>query len=607
MSFEAKARLLSVVIFAGLLLVFLRLAYWQTIKSGGLAAAADNQHFYFLGIPAQRGEIRSADGAALAANKIAYLLYAHLPELSSNKSSLQSSPATPDAGLKKLIADQLAEILSTQVPIIASDSAKLADGEIDKLRQITKSNLGKYFLERLNLQNAGWVNLYHFVTAENHDKIANLKIPGIGFEDEQTRDYPEASMAAHTLGFVGADQNGNPKGYFGLEGYYQREIAGKAGEVRLEKDAFGRPIAIGSEERQEKQDGRNLITTIDRSVQHFVESNLEKGITDWKATGGTAVVMDPKTGAIVALASLPRYHPGDFAYYPTKLYKNPAIADLFEPGSIIKPLVMSAAINENKLTPETRCDKCDGPRQIYDFYIHTFDNHYHSNETMTDVLVNSDNTGMVFVGEKLGFKGLYSYFQRFGFGKRTGVDLEEEEEGSLRNINDYYPIDQATMTFGQGISVNVLQMVRGYGALANRGILPTPYLVSQIQGNGQTITLPHKPGPQVISESTARTVTEMLVQVANKSPEHFPKDRIPELSNFRIAAKSGTAQIAVGGKYKPSGTIASVIGYFPADDPKFVVYVKLNEPEVRPWGSDTAGPVFFSIIRDLISHYGISP
>lgn len=592
MSFEAKTRLLSSVIFVSLFLIFLRLVYWQIIRSDSLSAAADSQHFYFLDVPARRGEIKTSDGSSLASNKTAYLLYAHLPELSADRG---------------IVATKLAENVVTQVPIVSTSSSELTLEEKNKLFATNKDDLTKYFNARLNLSGAGWVNLYHFVTQEVHDKIADLKIPGLGFENEDTRDYPEASMAAHNLGFVGADQNGNPKGYFGLEGYYQRELAGKNGEVRLEKDAFGRPIVIGSEQRQEKQDGRDLITTLDRGVQYLVESDLEKGISDWRATGGTAVVMDPTTGAIIALANFPRYDPGNFAYYQTKLYKNPAIADLFEPGSIIKPLVMAAALNENKLTADTRCDKCDGPRQIYDFSIHTFDGRYHSNETMTEVLINSDNTGMVFVGEKLGFTKFYSYLQQFGFGKKSGVDLQEEEEGSLRKIGDYYPIDQATMTFGQGISVNVLQMVRAYGALANRGFLPTPYLVSAIVSPGQTITLPHKQGPRVVSETTAKTVTEMLVAVADKSPTHFPKDRIPELARFRIAAKSGTAQIAVGGKYKSTGTIASVIGYFPADDPKFVIYVKLNEPEVRPWGSDTAGPVFFSIIKDLISHYGIAP
>ncbi len=592
MSFPLKVRLLTGLFLVGFSLIFLRLIYLQIISGERFSSEAESQHFYTLYLPARRGEIHSSDGALLAADKNAYLLYAHLPELSANHAS---------------ISGQIAQVLAEKVPLIASDSAVVSPEDQEKYLKRTRQQLEQNLLDRLDYRQALWVNLAHFLAPDTKAQIENLKISGLGFTPEETRDYPEASMAAHLLGFVGSDQNGNPKGYFGLEGFYERELAGRAGELRVEKDALGRPIAIGEELRREKIDGRDLVTTIDRGVQHFVEGNLRGGIADWKATGGTAIVMEATSGALLAMSSFPNYDPQNFPYYPTARYKNPAIADLFEPGSIFKPLVMAAALNENKLTPESRCDKCDGPRQIYDFYIHTFDNRYHPNETMTEVLVNSDNTGMVFVGEKLGFSNLLTYLKRFGLGQKTGVDLQEEEEGGLRGEASYYPIDQATMTFGQGILVNALQMVRAYGALANGGRLPTPYLVSQIVDSGQKITLSPKPGPQVISPQSAKTIAQMLVRVANESPEHFPKDRIALLSNFRIAAKSGTAQIAVGGKYKSSGTIASVIGFFPADKPRFVILVKLNEPEVRPWGSDTAGPIFFAIVRDLIGYFGISP
>lgn len=226
---------------------------------------------------------------------------------------------------------------------------------------------------------------------------------------------------------------------------------------------------------------------------------------------------------------------------------------------------------------------------------------------MTNVLVNSDNTGMVFVGRKLGFDLLYQYVQKFGFGQKTGVDLEEEVSGDLKSKNAFYPIDQATMTFGQGIAVTSLQMLKGYAALANGGYLITPHVVSAIIDQNRQIPLSWPNGPQVISQTTAKAVTEMLVHVADESPEHFPKDRIPELAHFRIAAKSGTAQIAVAGHYITSGTTATMVSYFPADKPRFLVLVKLDEPTVRPWGSDTAGPVIFAIARDLLEYYGISP
>lgn len=569
MTFDRKRRLL-LLFFAGVfLLVWARLVFWQIISAGNLAAQAEGQHFSVLTIPAKRGEIEFSDGTPLVANKTAYLLYANLSKVATSREE---------------VATKLADVLAPE----ASQAATL-------------------ILARLNLPGAVWVNLAHFLDAATRDKIWALGIAGLDFVDEETRDYPEASMAAHLAGFVGADENGTPEGYFGLEGFYERELAGKAGELRLEKDAFGRPIPIGSETRLEKQDGGTLVLTVDRGVQNFVETELQSGIKDWKAAGGTAVVMDPNTGAILALANFPAFDPRDFSYFPTSLYKDPAISDLFEPGSIFKPMVMAAALNEGVVTPQTRCDQCDGPRQIGGYYIHTFDNQYHPNETMTDVLVNSDNTGMIFVGEKLGFSKFYDYLKKFGLDSKTGVDLEGEANGNLRKETDYYPVDQATMTFGQGILTSTMQIVRGISVIANGGYLVTPHVVATILTNGERIDLKWPRGERIIKMETTKTLTEMLVHVANLSPEHFPKDRIMALANFRIAAKSGTAQIALGGKYKSSGTTASLVGYFPADNPKYLVMVKLNEPEVRPWGSDTAGPIFFSIVRDLIYYYNLTP
>ena len=592
MKFEAKVGIVSTVFLAAFLLVVLKLAFVQIISAEKLAAAAEDQHFYSLEIPARRGEIKSADGYSLVSDKDDFLFYVNLSKLTDGK---------------EMVADKVASILANNIPIIATDSSIIAPLDREKILKENQKSIAASLISKLNVKNAVWVNLAHFVKKDQKEQIEKLNVAGLGFVDEQSRDYPEASMAAHLLGFVGFDSVGNPKGYFGLEGFYEREMAGKSGEIRIEKDAFGRPIAIGSETRREKNDGRTLVTTVNRSVQRFTETALEDGIKTWKASGGTAVVMDPRDGSILAMANFPRYDSGNFSYYTENLYKNPAIANLYEPGSIMKPLVMAAAINENKVTPETRCDRCDGPRKIGEYYIHTFNDQYHPNLTMSETLINSDNTGMVFVGEKLGFDKLYSYFEKYGFGSKSGIDLQEEEEGSLRNFNDLYPVDKATLTFGQGIALNAVQMVKAWAVLANGGVEITPHVVSKIQTDGKEIELKTPKGRRIISASTAKVLTQMLVRVANESPVHFPLDRVSELSKFRIAAKSGTAEISAGGKYQKQGTIASVIGYFPADNPRFLVMVKLNEPEVRPWGSDTAGPVFASIARDLLYYYGVTP
>lgn len=592
MSFATKVRFISVLFLLLFLLIALRLFYWQVVKGGEMTAAAQKQHFYVLPIPSERGEILARDGLPLAANREAFLLYAYFPKLPREK---------------KTVAKSLAEVVAGDVPWIATVGAKITAEAQEAYYRDKRKEIEEELEKKLEISAPAWLNLAHFISPPTKKKIEELGIPGLGFQEEEQRDYPEASMAAHLLGFVGADQNGSPKGYFGLEGFYQRELSGKPGKLRLERDALGRPIAVGAETREDKLAGRHLVTTVDRAVQRFVESHLAKGISSWQASGGSAIVMDVATGGILAMASLPSYDPRYYPYYPTRLYKNPVIADLFEPGSIVKPIIMAAAIDEGRVAPETKCDRCSGPRDITGFYIRTFDGKYHPDTTMKETLVNSDNTGMVFVGEKLGFEKVYAALAAFGFGQKTGVDLEEEEEGKLRPRSEYYPIDRATITFGQGISVNALQVVRAFGVIANGGVLPTPHVVAQIKDRERVIGVATAGGEKVISQDAAKIVTEMLVEVTEKSPLSYPKERLPVLAKFRIAAKSGTAQIAVGGKYRESGTIASVVGFFPADKPRFVVFVKLVEPEVRPWGSDTSGPVFFAIVKDLVAYYGISP
>lgn len=595
MSFDGKIRTVSLVLFACFTLVWLRLLYWQVLQHERLSSEAESQHFYSLSLPAKRGEILFSDKKPFIANKEAFLLYANLSKVPKNN--------LPE------IADKLATVLTGEVPLVATDSSLITPEDRQKFFDSTKADLTATLLARLNIEKSIWVNLQHFISRKSKLAIEAMKFPGIEFASEQSRDYPEGSMSAHVAGFVGADKIGSPIGYFGLEGEYDRELSGKMGQLRVEKDAFGRPIAIGDETIVERRNGNNLVTTIDRAVQLFVEKNLEDGIKTWKASGGTAIVMDPNTGAILAMSSFPKYDPANFAYYDTSLYKNPAVANLFEPGSIMKPLVMAAAINENAVRPETKCDdRCNGPRRVGEYYVHTFDDKYHPHLTMTDTLVNSDNTGMIFVGEELGFQKLYDYMKKFGFSEKSGIDLEEEESGELRPADAYYEIDQDTLTFGQGIVVNSAQMVKAFATIANGGLLVTPHFVSHIiEPTGVAIPVKRPAPKRVITKETSQLVSQMMVQVAERSPVHFPRERISALNGFKIAAKSGTAQIAVAGKYKEKGTTASVIGFFPADKPRFLVSVKLNEPEVRPWGSDTSGPVFFSIIRDLVFHYGMTP
>lgn len=553
------------------LAILSRLFYWQVLAAEELAAAAETQHFISFEIPASRGKILAADGFPLVTNQEAFLVFASLPDL-------ENSPG---------------EIASQLAPLLASPSAQLAIEEMIK--------------ERLGREDLVWVPLKRKIDRQTKEAIEELNLAGIGFEKEEKRDYPEGSSSAHLLGFVGSDINGRDKGYFGLEGFYDWQLRGQPGMIHQEKDALGRPILIGDFGQEKSVDGRDLVLFLDRTVQFIVEEKLKWGIEKYGAKEGLAVVMDPKTGGILAMASYPSYEPAEFAKFDKELYKNPVVADLFEPGSIFKPLIMAAALNEGVVTPKTECDRCGGPRVIGEHTISTFNNKYHPNSTMIEVLERSDNVGMVFVGEKLGKEKAFEYLEKFGLGEKTGIDLEEEAIAELRPKRKWKEIDLATASFGQGIALTSIQMIRAFSALANNGNLLQPLMVKKILSNEGEVEIKPKTVRQVIKPTVARVVTEMLVSVTEKSPLRFPRNRIPELSGFRIAAKSGTAQIPVAGHYDPEKTIASVIGFAPADEPRFTVLVSLVEPSARPWGSDTAGPIFFEILKELFLYYAIQP
>lgn len=528
------------------LLIGSRLFYWQVIASDDLKDQANSQRESVSQITGLRGNILTSEKLNLATNKEQYRFFTN-PKISNWS------------------YDQV-QALTTLLP--ASDSAKLS--------------------ERLANKNLQWVALSQTVDAPTKAKIENMGLAGIGFDLSPTRMYPEGSVSAHLTGFVGQDANGRPKGYFGLEGYYDRALSGRTGRMVEEKDALGRPIVIGNQTRLDEIDGENLTTSIDQALQYIVYQKLAAGLEKYQATGGTATVMDAKTGHILAMASLPNYDPAKYWEFDPKYYRNPVVADTYEPGSTFKVLVMAAAIDAGLVTPDTICDICDHPVDVSNYTIRTWDDKYHPDSTMTDVLVHSDNVGMVFVSRKLGKQRFLDYLNKFGFGQKTGIDLQEETTGVIHSPSDFKDIDLATASFGQGIAVTAIQMVRAVGALANAGRLPEPKLV------------PGKSDPfvQVVSPKTAGLLTQMMVTSVDTGEAKWAKP-----AGFVIAGKTGTAQIPVAGHYDKDKTIASFVGFAPANDPKFVMLITLNEPKSSQWGSETAAPLWFDISREIYRYY----
>lgn len=550
-----------------LFIIVSRLFYWQVIRAEFLQSQAENQHFSDTKIDARRGSIFFSDGSILVSSNPAFSVY----------------------GLPKVITkEQKIKLAYTFAKILAEDTQ-----EIDAFAKDLVNKLSK---------NLDWVLLKKSISVDQKKQIEGLNLEGIGFQQISSRFYPEGSSSAHMLGFLGEDTKGGNKGYFGLEGYYDGELKGITGLIRNENDALGLPILIGDFSTNDAVDGKNLILNIDNSIQFIVERSLKAGIEKYGAKAGSVVVMDPKTGGILAMVSFPNYDPLKYFDYPKEFYKNPVVADQYEPGSTFKVLVMAAALNEDVVKPDTHCDNCSGSVSIGGFTIRTWDNKYFPDTIMKDVIVNSDNTGMVFVAQKLGLDKFYSYIENFGFGKQTNVDLQDESSPEIRSKKRWREIDLATASFGQGIAVTPIQMVTAVSAIANGGNLMEPHVVKEIKDDQRTFEIKPKIVKQVIKNSTAQMIKEMMVAAVEEG-----EARTFRLKGFRVAGKTGTAQIPVAGHYDPTKTIASFVGFAPADNPKFVMLVRFDEPSASIFGAETAAPTFFEIAKQLLLYYKIAP
>ena len=533
-------------------LILSRLFYWQIIRGPELQTKASRQHETTTYLEAKRGNILDYEGNILAGTKNLYHLFVYKPQLTISQAEL---------------VDKLVENL---------DFSLSASSSSEEVRSYLKNRLAL---------DANWVSLKHYLSPENKEKIVKLNIVGLGFEDEFVRFYPESSMSAQVLGFVGQDAAGQEQGYFGIEGYQDRLLKGRGGKIRTEKDAKGDPILIGNYQFLHAIEGKSITTTLSKKIQFLTETILKEGLEKYQASAGNIIVLESKTGKVRAMASFPNYDPENFSEYPNTTYKNPNVGDLFEPGSIFKVLVMAAGLNEKVVTPETQCDICAGPLSIGKYSIKTWNEEYHPNTTMTDTIINSDNTGMVFVARKLGKEKFAEYLKKFGFGKKTGIQLQEEVSGAVREAKNYGDIDLATNSFGQGIAVTPIQIVSAVNTLANKGVYIEPSIVEKEQKNTHV----------VLSPEAANDITQIMIQAVDRGEAKWAKPQ-----GIVIAGKTGTAQIPIEGHYDPEKTIASFVGFFPANNPQYTVLVSLKEPKTSPWGSETAAPLWFALAKQLM-------
>lgn len=549
-----------ILVFLGLIAAYLvvvfRLFYWQVIRADEIKELAIAQSATTVTLPARRGDIVSSDNYPLATSKALYLLHAN-PKVIKDKSDY---------------VDTLSKALSLDV---ATVSALL--------------NKDLY-----------WVKLTDGIDIQKKTELEKLKLEGIGFQEYSSRYYPESSMAAQLVGFVGKDEEGKDKGYFGLEGYYDAQLYGRPGRLYALRDALGNTI-LNDVRKEEKIDGRDLILNIDRTVQFIAEKELQRGIEKYGAEGGNIIIMNPQNGKVLAMASYPQFDPQKYYEFDPTTYNNPVVSSLYEPGSTFKVLVMAAGIDTGLIKADTKCTICSEPVQVGQYFIKTWNDKYYPDTTMTEVIQNSDNTGMVYVGRKLGEDNLVSYFKKFGLNEATGIDVQGEISGTLRE--EWYPIDLVTATFGQGISVTPMQLLVGVNAIANGGDLITPQVVGAIiNEKGEKIEMKTQVKRKVLSKKASSVVKEMMVNAIENGESKWVK-----ITTHKIAGKTGTAQIPVEGRYDPNQTIASFVGFFPADNPQISMLVTVTRPKTSIYGSETAAPIFFNVARNVINRYNIPP
>jgi len=547
----------------------IRLAYWQLTQAAPLQKKIAAQHALDEPVPAQRGSIYDANLDLLAGSVSVDYVYAVPNQI--------KKPAEVAAKLSTVLevpVDQLLPVLS------------------DKTRAYVRLAGGRR------------------VTPEVSEQIAKLRLGGIFLEPTTRRTYPGGQLGAHVLGFV--DNEG--AGWYGLEGQYGGQtggpVGGKPGRLRAERDTAGNEIAFSERNWQPPEDGLDLVLTIDRTVQYVAERELDRAIVQHRASGGTVIVMNPKTGAVLAMASRPGFDPNKFeeSAQQTELFANPAVTLLYEPGSTFKVITMAAALNERLVTPQTTYNDT-GVLNIGGFTIRNWDFKANGVTNMTQLLEKSSNIGAAWVGRQLGLERFYRYVNAFGFGQKTGIDLQGENGGIVKDpkAKDWYEVDLATNSFGQAISVTPMQMVTAVSAIANGGILMRPYVVRQVQ-HPDTKKVVSQTQPQIVRQVVNRETAATLLTMMHSAAENG-ETRGTLVPGFKVAGKTGTAQIPdlVKGGYESQWTIASFVGAVPAEDPQFVILVKIDRPQDEPWGSLIAKPAFSIIAQELTRYRKLRP
>lgn len=441
------------------------------------------------------------------------------------------------------------------------------------------------------------------LTDEQAEKVRVLNIKGASISYEVDRFYPNQELAADVLGFLGYEGS-KRSGQYGVEAFYNEDLFGNRNTTGTFAAANVITKLFNRKTPQENNIDRpkDLVLTVDQTVQLFIEKKLEETVAKWNAAGGSIIVQDPHTGKIIAMADRPVFNPNAYAESPTEIYLNSTVQQIFEPGSSFKPITMAAGLDSGKISPETKYEDT-GSVTIAGHTIRNYDGKAHGVRTMTQVLEKSLNTGSMFAENLMGDNIFLDYVVNMGFGQRTGIDVPGEISGDISNLYSGRKINFLTASFGQGVAVTPIQLINAYSAIANGGKLMRPYIVEKIveEGGNGTVAKPQIIGIP-IRERTAIFLQNMLVSVVDNG---FDKARI---AGYDIAGKTGTAQIADDtGTYAEGQYIHTFLGFAPAHNAKFVVMIKLDKPHGITFASDSLSPVFREITTFLLNYYNIAP
>lgn len=608
-------------LFFGCILVG-RLFILQVWQSGFYSALADGQHSFYEELVPERGAIFARDFEdenwyPLASNAPGASVYAVPKEIDDPQTvarnlagalgKLEAVNAYDDLQMveKLAAAGRFDDAWALLGQPETKAAAELLEGSpykailAERDRQLAGNELSD-LISRLSKENDPYEPVAKDLTESQAQVIEALAAPGVYLLSTYARSYPEPDFGGQVLGFVGKGDEGEVKGNYGIEGYFDEFLAGQKGSLFTNTDAKGRWLSVANREVSPAVDGGDIYLTIDRTLQIVACEYLRKGVAEHEADGGSLVIIEPKTGKIKAMCGVPDFNPASYGEITDySVYSNPAIFSPYEPGSIFKPITMAAAIDVGAVTPESVFDD-PGFVEIDEYKIKNSGEKVYGRVNMVQALEDSINTAMVWVMRQMGRDKLEDYIKKFGFGTLTGIELNTEAAGdisSLEKVAETYP---ATASFGQGISVTPLQIAAAYGALANNGQLMKPYVVEEKHFADGTVEREHPQSVRsVISSETAKKIGAMLVAVVEYG--HGKRAQVP---GYYIAGKTGTAQIAKGGKYSETEFIGSFAGYGPIANPQFAMVVQVVNPKKGViYAESTAAPIFGQIAKFMVDYY----